>query len=109
MDVEANPDGRRSLRDVARRLRDRAFGLGRGLPPRRVDVGWLLQGETPELIWAPPGRVQREKPTQRHAKSFLQCPAVVEFESRLVQITCPFDIELGIQLKDGEAPQLIDL
>jgi hypothetical protein len=71
---------------------------------RVIDVGWLMRVGQAAFIWDPPAVYRREGRLPEHAKSAAYCPAVVDYERRLVQINCPFDLRLRVVIKDtGEA------
>ena len=63
---------------------------------RVVDVGWLLDTDKARFIWEEPRRVRRDTPAASHAKSVNYCPAVLEHEARLFEVTCPIDLRLRL-------------
>ncbi|MEC7121002.1 MAG: hypothetical protein VXW65_14025 [Pseudomonadota bacterium] len=77
--------------------------------PRFADVGWILDTDSAQLIWAEPRRVKTVKPERMHAKSLARCPAVLDSDSRLFEITCPFDLELGFRRDKDGRPVLVNL
>jgi hypothetical protein len=64
---------------------------------RLVDVGWLLREAKAGFIWEAPHPVLTKPPRHAHAKSVGYCPAVLDHESRLIEITCPIDARLRFQ------------
>lgn len=77
--------------------------------PRFADVGWILDTDSAQLIWPEPRRVKTQKPERVHAKSLARCPAVLDSDSRLFEITCPFDLELGFRRDQNGKPVLVNL
>lgn len=61
---------------------------------RTVEVGWLLDSEKALFIWDAPRRLLRENVEKRHAKALYNCPAVIDHEARLFEVTCPIDLHL---------------
>lgn len=77
--------------------------------PRFADVGWILDTDSAQLIWFEPKRVKTVKPERLHAKSLARCPAVLDNDSRLFEVLCPFDLDIGFRRdKDGK-PALVNL
>ncbi len=67
-----------------------------------VTVGWLLKVERGAVIYDPPVRVRSGEMSRTHAKSASRCPAILNLESRYVEVRCPFDLRLGfVRDKDG--------
>ena len=75
---------------------------------RSVEVGWMVQTPEAAFIWAGPRLLKRPDPSARHAKSAARCPAVIDHESRLFEITCPFDLHLRYGVSDKDEPALFD-
>jgi len=65
---------------------------------RAAEVGWLLDTEKAGFIWNAPQKLVPPDPTNRHAKSVRFCPAVLDHEARLFEITCPIDLHLRFEL-----------
>lgn len=65
---------------------------GEGSGP--VQVGWLFAERRSAMIYAAPRRVRGDGEPRRHAKSAAACPAILNLESRLFEVTCPFDLAL---------------
>jgi len=78
-------------------------------PTRAVDVGWLLDTEKASLIWEAPRRIVRNEPTPEHAKAVSYCPAVVDHEARMFEVTCPIDVKLGFRYDAKGVPSLVNL
>lgn len=75
-----------------------------------VEVGWILQSDSALFIWeAPQPITQAPSVPPQHAKSVAFCPAVVDHEARLLEVPCPFDLELGLRFEDDGEPVLVDL
>jgi hypothetical protein len=69
-----------------------------------VEVGWLLQTDHASFIWNAPRPFKRTEAPLPHAKSVALCPAVIDHETRLFEVTCPFDLHLRVTLgQNGEA------
>lgn len=73
-----------------------------------VDVGWLLDTDKAQFIWAEPRRVRRDDPPPTHAKSVNHCPSVLDHEARLFEVTCPIDLNLVFRRDDKGAPVLVN-
>jgi hypothetical protein len=75
------------------------------LPAKRiVDVGWVLRAGVATFIWDAPALYRRDGRPPEHAKSAAYCPAVIDNERRIVQVTCPFDLRLRVVITDkGDA------
>src|SRR5262249_47619128 len=79
------------------------------MPPRQVaEVGWFLQTDHAAFIWQEPRLVARSS-SSGHAKSLAYCPAVIDHESRLFQVPCPFNLRLRVRLDDKGKPTLINV
>lgn len=72
-----------------------------------VDIGWLNTDDAARFIWSPPEPSRRDDPKPAHAKAVNRCPAVVDFESRSVDVLCPYDLWLGFGVKNDK-PVLIN-
>jgi len=59
----------------------------------------ILQAESASFIWDAPRPVSRpESVPPQTSKSVMFCPAVVDHEARLFEITCPVELRLGFAL-----------
>ena len=76
---------------------------------RAVEVGWLLDAETVTFIWEAPRRLTRTEPAPGHAKAVNYCPAVLDHESRLFEVLCPIDVNLGFRFDKNDRPAVINL
>jgi hypothetical protein len=76
---------------------------------RITTVGWLLDTTSAGFIWNAPRRVMRDRPERRHAKSLTQCPAIVDADARLFEITAPVDVQIGFKFDENNKPVLINL
>lgn len=87
----------------------RFLKLARTKPRGRVvDVGWVLDADSAGFIWEAPRKVSRPAGQSTHAKGVDSCPAVNDHLSRLLEIPCPIDLNIGFRL-EGEAVRLVDL
>ncbi len=60
-----------------------------------VNVGWLIDPEwEASVIWEAPHKLPRPEAKTSHAKSVSVCPAILDHEARLFEVTCPVDIHL---------------
>jgi hypothetical protein len=80
------------------------------LPSERrvVEVGWLLFANQWSMIFDTPRPLFRKDAPPQHAKSASFCPAIIDHESRIFEVTCPYDLQLGCRL-DGERFVVWDL
>ena len=76
---------------------------------RALEVGWLLDTEKASFIWDAPRRLSRTEPAPEHAKAVAYCPAVLDHESRLFEVPCPIDANLGFRFVMDGRPSLINL
>ncbi len=74
-----------------------------------VDVGWVLQASQASFLWEAPRPFRRRETPPEHAKSVAFCPAVVDHETRLIEVLCPFDLHLRVRIKDNGEATLIDV
>jgi hypothetical protein len=73
-----------------------------------VEVGWLLQTEQAGFIWDAPRLFKRTEPPPEHSKSVGFCPSVIDGETRIFEVPCPFDLHLRIKINDSGEAKLID-
>jgi hypothetical protein len=79
------------------------------LPSRTVEIGWVIDAPQAAFVWSAPQRVAREAIRVRHAKSVNYCPAVLDHEARLYEVTCPIDLHLRLQVDEKtQAPRLVN-
>jgi hypothetical protein len=76
---------------------------------RVVDVGWVLQIEQASFIWDAPRPFKHSEPPPEHSKSVAFCPAVIDHETRLFEVLCPFDLRLRMNIDEKGEANLIDL
>jgi hypothetical protein len=88
--------------------------LARGLPLRRkrerrrtVEVGWLVDAEQAGFIYDAPRQYQRKAPTPPSTKAVGYCPAVLDYEARIFEVPCPFDVHLRLGRDDKGNLQLM--
>ena len=74
-----------------------------------VTVGWLLNVERGAVIYEAPERVRSGEMSRTHAKSASRCPAILNLESRYVEVKCPFDLRLGFVRDSDGRPGLRNL
>ena len=68
------------------------------MPRGRVaDIGWSLRQPNASLIWGPPRPILTKAPRAAHAKSVTYCPAILDHESRLIEVPCPIDAQIRFQ------------
>jgi hypothetical protein len=70
--------------------------FGRGNTEHVLEVGWVLQTSQGSFLWDAPRTFRRKDSQPAATKSVLRCPAVIDFESRLIEVMCPFDLRLGV-------------
>ncbi|MEW4490424.1 hypothetical protein AB1L42_20225 [Thalassoglobus sp. JC818] len=75
---------------------------------RPVQIGWLLNDTSHGVIFEPPKRVRTDAPKSIHAKSACNCPAIIGLESRMFQVSCPFDLQLEFERTDEGYPSVRD-
>jgi hypothetical protein len=76
---------------------------------RTVEVGWIIDTERASFIWDAPRKLVGEEPASKHAKSVGYCPAVLDHEARIYEVTCPVDVHLRFQLDDRKQPALVNV
>ncbi len=74
-----------------------------------VRVGWFLTEERGGVIYEAPVRVHSVDTRKKHAKSAARCPAILNLESRLFEVKCPFDLRLGFARDKEGKPVLRNL
>ncbi|MFA5591853.1 MAG: hypothetical protein WC989_00880 [Micavibrio sp.] len=75
----------------------------------RTQIGWLLDTDKAGFIWPAPERIRPQGGESRHAKSISYCPAIIDGDARMFEITCPVDLHLRIQMNPGpQEPVLIN-
>lgn len=76
---------------------------------RFAEIGWLVDAEKGGVIYPAPKRLSRPESDVRHVKSLRFCPAMLDYEARIFEISSPFDlrIRLGKDEKTG-APVLVN-
>ena len=74
---------------------------GQGERRRTVEVGWLVDAEKSGFIYDAPRGYQRKAPAAASAKAVGYCPAVVDYEARHIEVTCPVDMHLRLGKDDN--------
>ncbi len=69
-------------------------------PTHTTLVGWLLQAPRASFIWAAPQHLKRS--FSSYPKAANRCPAIGDHESRIFEITCPFDVRLRLTSSDTD-------
>jgi hypothetical protein len=68
---------------------------------RTADVGWTLDADKAGFIWEAPQRLSRSAESRpKHAKAVTFCPAVIDHENRLFEVTCPIDVRLRFKIDE---------
>ena len=67
---------------------------------RIVEVGWMIDAEKAGFIYDAPRPYQRNAPKPPSTKAVGFCPAVVDYEARIVEVTCPFDLHIRLARDD---------
>ncbi len=73
---------------------------------RVVDVGWALRHAKTGFIWEAPRPVLQKAPRAAHAKALTYCPAMLDHESRLVEVVCPIDAHIRFKRDAQGRPTL---
>jgi hypothetical protein len=73
---------------------------------RVVEIGWMIDAEKAGFIYEAPRFYQRNAPKSQSTKGVGLCPAVLDYESRIVEVPCPFDVHLRIGRDDKGNMQL---
>ncbi len=74
-----------------------------------AEVGWFLQTEHANFLWYSPKAFKHAEPPPEHSKSVAFCPSVIDHESRLFEVPCPFDLHLRLKLDDRGEATLVDV
>lgn len=74
-----------------------------------VTVGWMLTQSAGSVIFDAPSRLHIGARTEPSAKSAGRCPAVLNFESRFFEVSCPYDLSLGFQRDEDGTPEIVNL
>ena len=74
---------------------------------RVVDIGWTLRNAKASFIWDQPRTVLNKGPRSTHAKVVSLCPAVLDHESRLIEIACPIDARIRFQ-RDAQGRPVLE-
>ncbi len=79
------------------------FDWGKAKPERRrtVEVGWMIDIDKAAFIYEAPRQYQRNSPQPSSTKAVGFCPAVIDYEARLFEVPCPFDIHVRLG-QDGK-------
>ncbi len=102
------PHSWRQAKSASRAVWRRWIDGWRGAVPRSrvVDVGWLLRHAKASFIWDAPRPVLNKGQRSAHAKAVSGCPAVVDHDSRLIEVACPIDARIRFQRDARGRPKL---
>ncbi|MDB5404282.1 MAG: hypothetical protein JWQ55_6300 [Rhodopila sp.] len=75
---------------------------------RVIEVGWSLRHTKAGLIWDAPRPVLTKAPRPGHAKAVGNCPAMIDHESRLIEVLCPIDARIRFQRDAQGYPSLVN-
>jgi hypothetical protein len=76
---------------------------------KKVQVGWVLDADKANFIWSAPERLRPQGGESKHAKSISYCPAIIDHEMQMFQVTCPVDLHLRLQMpSQTQEPALIN-
>lgn len=83
---------------------------GDGAPTDRriLEIGWLLDTDKAGFIWEAPRQFRRTDPAPKHAKAVNYCPAVLDYEARTFEVTCPIDLQMRFRYGEKGEPGLIN-
>ena len=71
---------------------------------RVAEVGWLIDGNTPSLLWEAPRPLSGRARPPEHPKAVNHCPAVIDGEARTYEVVAPVDMHLRLARNEkGEA------
>lgn len=84
--------------------------LSRALPSLKAtyEVGWLIDTDHAAFVWQSPRPMRSGAATAAGSKSLLNCPAVIDQESRMYEVPCPFDIRLRFGIGPDGRPTIFD-
>jgi len=68
----------------------------------KVEIGYLIDKTNASLIWESPRIFTRKEKRINSAKAVQRCPAVLDYESRFVEVLCPVDLHLRVENRDGK-------
>jgi hypothetical protein len=65
-------------------------------PNKIVELGWLIDTQSPSFIWEEPTLFEISKREGASIKAVQKCPALLNYESQIVVIPCPFDLHIRL-------------
>src|SRR5262245_65423402 len=68
---------------------------------RVVEVGWMVDADKAGFIYEAPRQYQRNAPKPMSTKAVGFCPAVLDYEARIFEVPCPFDLHVRLA-RDAE-------
>lgn len=68
----------------------------------KLTVGWLVDPKFGDFAFEAPSSVKSSRGKPLSNRSVQACPAVNELERRLVEVPCPFNLQLEIESNDGK-------
>lgn len=78
-------------------------------PSKQTPVGWIIDTPQASFIWDAPRPLTKTQQNARSAKAVQRCPSVLDLEARLFEVTCPFDLTLGIRQNSEQKYQVVNL
>jgi hypothetical protein len=74
---------------------------------RIVDIGWTMRETKASFIWENPRPVLNKGPRSNHSKIVSVCPAMLDHESRLIEVVCPIDARIRFQ-RDAQGRAVLE-
>ncbi|MEA2778292.1 MAG: hypothetical protein QOF90_3698 [Acetobacteraceae bacterium] len=103
----ADPLGRRDNASAPGLLSRAKRWFGPAARGRVVDIGWTLRQTKASFIWDAPRPVLNKGPRSSHAKIVSVCPAMLDHESRLIEVDCPIDARIRFQ-RDAQGRAVLE-
>jgi hypothetical protein len=72
------------------------------------EAGWLIDTDHAGFIWYAPRPIRDRSAVAAGSKSVLQCPAVIDHESRIHEVPCPIDARLRFGIGEDGRPTIFD-
>lgn len=73
-----------------------------------VKVGWLITDSVgPEFMWPEPRPVKTDSVMGESPHAVNRCPAIVDHEARLFEVTCPFDLMIALRRGENGRPEIV--
>jgi len=71
-------------------------------------AGWFVMAKEAGVIWDGPRALTMARGPQRSPKSVIACPAVIDYEARLLEFPCPVDLKLRFTRDKEGKPALVN-